>query len=113
MKLLLIISALLLIGCSKEVPTPINPLAGTNWRGPKPMGPNLIEFTNDSMFEYIDSTDLLYYSGYTIKNNSIFVIGNYISDWGKKSRYDTTYTATFRISNDSLFLNNQFRGTRY
>ena len=77
------------------------------------MGPNLIEFTNDSMFVYIDSTDLLYYNGYTIKNNSISVIGNYISDWGKKSRCDTTYTTTFRISNDSLFLNNQFRGTRY
>lgn len=109
-RLLLIISALLLIGCSKDAP--LNPLIG-NWRGPKPMGPNLIEFTNDSMFVYIDSTDLLYYNGYTIKNNSISVIGNYISDWGKKSRCDTTYTTTFRISNDSLFLNNQFRGTRY
>jgi hypothetical protein len=113
-KLSLILVLFTLIACSKEeVVKPINPLAGTNWRGPLAMGPNLIEFTNDSMFEYVDSLDSIFVSSYGMSGNTLRVKGVYSFSWGVKNPYDTIYTTVFRISNDSLFLNGIFRGRKY
>lgn len=97
-------------GCKKDEPiqTPINPLANTNWRGS-----TLYEFTNDSLIEYNGYTDLLYYSGYIVKADTIRVVGSYINDWGKKSKYDTSYSVQFLIRNDSLFFNGIYKGKKY
>lgn len=112
-KLLLIFTILSIVSCTKEqTPVPINPLIG-NWRGPLKMGPNLYEFTNDSMFEYVDSSDLLYYNGYTIKGDTLNITGAYMMDWGKKSPYDTSYSIQFIISNDSLYINGTYKGKKF
>lgn len=119
-KLLILFTIINIFSCTKEkTPEPINPLVG-NWRGPLEMGPNLYEFTNDSMFEYSDfirnSTDIICYSGYTIKGNTLKVTGAYIIDlrnWPNKLPYDTSYSMQFSIINDSLYLNGIYRGKKY
>ena len=114
MKNLFILLIICFTGCKVDDEIkPANPLANTNWRGPLAMGPNLYEFTNDSLFEYSSETDLLYYSGYTIKGNTLNVKGAYKQDWGKKTPYDTSYSVQFLIRNDSLFFNNIYKGKKY
>lgn len=109
-KIILILIIIGFISCKKDEPIYIqsNPLIG-NWKS----AANLYEFTNDSMFEYIGAKDLLYYSGYTIKENTLIIKGAYIKDWGITLPYDTTYTVTFHIKDDSLFFNGSYKGKRF
>lgn len=111
MRILILLILIIFTSCKKET-IEVNPLVG-NWRGPLAMGPNLYEFTNDSLFEYINSTDLLYYSGYTIKRNTLNITGAYKQDWVKKTPYDTSYSVKFLIRNDSLFFNDVYKGKKY
>ena len=113
----IIILLLFIVGltsCKKNEPieTPINPLIG-NWRGPLAMGPNLIEFTNDTFYEYIDSLDLIFVSSYKLDKQTILVKGHYTLNWNINKPHDTSYSVQFVIRADSLFFNDIYKGKKF
>lgn len=112
--LILLVILTLFVGCKKETVVPQNELNGTNWKGPGPNWFNLIEFKGDSVYQYIDSVDLLLYSGYTKNKNTLTIKDNYTLYWGDKKFLNTdAYTVQYRISGDSLYFDGKLKGVKY
>lgn len=108
MKKIIFILLIIIIGCTKEETT-TNPLSNTFWKN----GPNLVEISDDTLYEYIDSLDLIFVSTYKVNKQTINIKGQYINDWGNKISYDTNYSCKFYIINDSLIFNNTYKGKKY
>lgn len=108
---------LILGGCKKETVQPqigVNELDGTLWKGPAGINwAEIIQFKGDSIFQYIDSVDLLLYSGCTKNKNTLTIKDNYTLYWGDKKFLNTpTYTVQYKISGDTLYFNGKFKGKK-
>ena len=122
-KLLLIFTIISIISCTKEEEEPlkiIHPLSNTNWARAHTTitGVNqsdLLEFTEDTLFEYVADSDLIIVSTYKLSENMIHIRNIYDIKWGNKRMLDSRYChcCIFNISNDSLYFNGVFKGKKY
>mgnify|MGYP000001622372 CR=1 FL=1 len=121
MKKLLFLSLILGIGftsCTKEetvqpqqiVKLQTNVLKDTYWKN----NLDLLEFTQDTMFEYSEPLNTTYVSSYIINDSMLLVTNHYsIKNGVKRNLTNSYFEYYYKVSNDSLYFNNAFKGKKY
>lgn len=87
-----------------------NILKDTYWK----KNNDLLQFSIDTMQEYSAPLDIVYVSSYTINDSMILVTNHYsLKDGIKRNLTNSYFEYYYKVSNDSLYFNNVFKGKKY
>lgn len=87
-----------------------NILKDTYWK----KNNDLLQFSIDTMQEYSAPLDIVYVSSYTINDSMILVTNHYsLKDGIKRNLTNSYFEYYYKLSNDSLYFNNVFKGKKY